>query len=199
MTTLRFFLFLFFLYSSSLASAFDVGLGFYKPDEKVQASSGGEKPDPTSPGISIGHLWSFSVFDFAPRFGYIKHQNNSDDSYGSYKVETMYLLYDLSHRLEFSGPGEARINFGVGTFAKKITGEGGTVEIPNGSGTATATRPGDAKTSYTLSADLGFDYRWGSTGDTVKGYGLQGYLFAHQPLNNKKRLYALSLQFLVLF
>lgn len=198
-STSRFFFVCALIFSTCFAHAFDLGLGVYRPEEKVQSSSGSEKADPISPNISIGHMWSFSWFDFAPRFGYIRHQNNSDDSYGKYQVETLYLLYNISTPLDGYGSGNLRVNYGLGTFGRKIKGEGGTVEIPNGSGTATAARPGEGKTSYTLSSQVGLDYRWGSSGSTVQGYGLQGYLFALQPLNNKKRMFALSLDFLVAF
>lgn len=184
---------------SFTTNALDLGIGLFRPEEKVQTSSGSEKPDPMSPNISVGHLWKFDSFDFAPRFGYIRNQKNSEDSYGTYQVETLYLLYDLSQELHVFNSGNMRWSYGIGTFAKRIKGEGGWVTVPNGSGTATAARPGETKTSYTLSAETGLDYRWRADVGNVTSYGLQGYLYALQPLNNKKRLFALSLQFLVEF
>ncbi len=184
--------------ASSFSWAFDLGLGAFRPDEKVQGSGGGEKTDPTSPAISIGHDWNIFGYDFAPRFGYISNQSNSDDSYGKYKVETIYVLYNFRKTNLLRNAGTSLL-YGLGSFSKRITGEGGTVTIPNGAGTATAYQPDGTKTSTSLSANIGIDYRWLTMGRTIEGYGFQAMIYALQPLNNQKRVYALSAEALFLF
>jgi hypothetical protein len=90
---------------------------------------------------------------------------------------------------------------GLGNFRKSIKGEGGTVTIPNGSGTATAYKPGKAQESYTSTLNLGADWQFskGYGGDTINGYGLSLETFWNELLDSKKRMFTVQFGFTAYF
>jgi hypothetical protein len=193
-------LYLGLLFTTNSSLAFDVGLGVLQPADKTQDASGKDIPDPISPTISIGHTWDIYGFMFAPRFGFIKQTDNTDDNYGGGStIETFYLLYDflmpLGHLSSF------KLRYGFGTFRKTVKGGGGTVTIPNGEPpqTMTAYKPETSKPSSTLSANLGVDYNFGFMGQTIKDQGVRGELFILQPLDKDKRLFSLMFSYALFF
>ncbi len=184
---------------SLTSHAFDVGLGVVKPFDKTQVNSGADESDPFSPNISLGHQWDFfGGYVFAPRFGYTRYTNTTNDRYGGdYTIESFYLLYDFLSPLSNVSP--LYLRYGIGTFQKKIKGEGGAVTIPNGNGTATAYRPDSSKSTATLSLNLGIDYKLGSYGMTVKDQGIRGELFIIQPLDKYKRMFSMMAEYVLFF
>ncbi len=175
--------------------AWSVSFGIFKPDEKVQDSQGNEISDPYSPGINFGHEFQLTTdLVFSPRLGYVMNQVQTKDSYGKYKVDTIYLLYDFLWPITMDRIWEVR--FGFGTFLKRIKGEGGTVTVPNGGGTATAYRPSGTSSSYTSSINLGVDWKF-SQGQMgwFSSYGMSGEIFFMNLLDDKKRfpVYLVSL------
>lgn len=175
------YLMVFFISCSAYSWSFS--LGVYKPDPKVQNSSGSEKDDPYSPFLAFG--WHIPVKyswmpDFVPRVGYIYNKNNSNDHYTSYKIETFTLLYDFLYRPR--GWRQTSFRYGLGSFIQKITGEGGVVTVPNGSGTSTAYRPSGASQSSTLTLNAGVDFRMNDrVGSTLKDYGFNFETFYFDP------------------
>jgi hypothetical protein len=162
-----------------------------QPQDKVQTQSGSEAADPISPGVSLGpHFDLGSDWSFSPELGYIYNQVETKDRYGGKpKVETFYLLYDLSYSLGYSR--NYSVRGGLGTFIKRIKGPGGTVTVPNGSGTSTAYRPGDTQTSYSGSINLGFEWYFsdGDVSSFFHRYRLFSEIFVIDPLFDRKRLF----------
>lgn len=171
------------------AHALNFSLHMSQPQDKVQNQAGSEAADPLSPGIAFGH--AFEVMDgmhFAPQLGYIRNEVKSDDHYsGKYKIETLYLHYDFYH--QWRQLESLRTHFGFATMAKRIKGEGGTVVIPNGTGTAMAYRPGGTKTSYTHAFTTGLDWNFLETNGAVKKYGVFGQLFIYEILDGERRMF----------
>lgn len=147
---------LFFVYSS-MAFGFHSSFGGIQHRNAVQDSSGSKTAASISPNLSIGH--NFNLLEgwmMSPQLGYIYHILGSEDSYGEYKSHTLYVLFDFLY-----DPGwdpSFRFRYGIGNFMRSISGDGGTVTVPNGGGTDTAYRPGSTSTSYSTSLDLGMDY-----------------------------------------
>jgi hypothetical protein len=181
-----------------LSSAFDVGVGFVQPADKTQDGSGKDVADPMSPTISMGHSWDIYGLNFAPRFGYIKQTDNTNDEYGGGStIETFYLLYDLV--MPVQSVKDLSLRYGFGTFRKTVKGDSGTVTIPNGNSTATAYKAGTSKASSTLSANIGFEYLFGFMGSTIRDQGLVGELFILQPFDREKRLFSLMFTYAFFF
>lgn len=172
------------------AYAFNASLHMSQPQERVQTQSGGEATDPISPGIAIGH--SFQILQnyyFAPQLGYIVNEVKSADHYsGKYKVETIYLHYDFVRPLNQSRT--FRAHFGFANLIKKISGKGGEVTIPNGTGTGTAYRPSSSHSSYTHAFTVGSEQELYHTknGGIISAYDLFGNFFIMEPLDDRRRL-----------
>ena len=171
--------------------AFDAGLTATQAQEKVQNQAGSEDGDPISYGLVIGHVFdSPRSTKFSPKLGYIKNEVNSDDHYsGKYKIETIYLLYDVIHPLN-----QAETIFfraGIGNFIKRIKGDGGTVTIPNGAGFATAYKPGKTQESYTSTLNIGADWIFMSDFGSTR-YGMTLESFWSEILDSKKRMFTVQ-------
>lgn len=181
-------------FSLPTAFAWDVSLSAYRLDDKVQDDRGDEASDSIQPALSIGHTFDmgFGWFDsihFSPRLGYIRDLEPARDSYGQQRIEHLYVLYDFVSPIATN----TFLRYGFGSFLKRISGDGGSITIPNGSGTATAYRPDGTKTSATATTDLGLDYIWSDSGSA--GYRLAAELHAYQILDNKRRWLAYQLSF----
>lgn len=182
------------IFSFPAAFAWDVSLSAYRLDDKVQDDRGDEASDPIQPALSIGHTFDMGLgwFDsvhFSPRLGYVRDLEPSRDSYGQQRIEHIYVLYDFVSPIADS----TFLRYGFGSFLKRVSGDGGSLTIPNGSGTATAYRPEGTKTSSTATTNLGIDYIWSDSGST--GYRLAAELHAYQILDNKRRWLAYQLSF----
>lgn len=190
-----------FFVLTSAAQAAHVTLGFFRLDEKVQNSNGKEVDDPFSPAISLGHDWQtpWGQWQFSPRLGYIQNQMVANDSYGGHKVETLYILWDAFHPWQGSSTSGWRV--GLGSFMKTIKGPGGTVTVPNGSGTATAYRPDGSSKSATASLNGGFDWVFKDNmgGGILSSLGLTGELFLFETINSKQRLFGYNLSLVGFF
>lgn len=125
--------------------------------EKFQDKDGKEDRGSIAPMLKIGHNFRLTrKLGFSPQLGYIFNSNDSDDSYGGdYKIRTVFILYDVIYPVSNS----VMIRFGLGNFIRSTKGDGGTVEVPNGGGTATSYRPSDSVKSYVGSINLGLDLR----------------------------------------
>lgn len=183
------------------AHAFNTSLTATQRQEKVQTQAGKEAADPLSYGIGFGHEFQWwNSTQFAPRFGYIKNTVESNDHYsGKYKVETIYVLYDFAH--PFDSDKSLWWRVGIGNFIKRIKGDGGTVTIPNGSGTATAYKPGKTQQSFTSTLNLGADWMFskGYGADTINGYGISFETFWNEILDSKKRMFTAQLGLIAYF
>ena len=173
------------------ALAWQFSAGVYKSLLDVQDKKGDEVKNPFSPVISVGTNFQLSgSFGFSPQLGYIYHTVESDDSYGKYKMSTIFLLYDfiwIPSDYQFLA-----LRFGLGTFRKTITGEGGTVTIPNQNTTATAYRP-ESSTSYSSTFNLGGEFRFDVSSDWFNGAGARIETFIFRPLSQEFRSYTYQL------
>ena len=175
-------------------------LGFNKVLKDTQNSKGKVEEKPFSPTIGFGYNFNLleSGFGFSPQIGYIHTKQVTNDSFGDQKVHTIFLNWDfiwissLSDRLGF--------RFGIGNFIKRTSGEGGTVTIPNGTGTAQARRPGGTVSSYSSTINLGADYNFGlGMASWIEDIGLRFELFTFRPLSSENRNYAFNLGALLYF
>ena len=171
--------------------------GIYKSLIDVQDKNGKEVTNPFSPALSVGSNFKFTDgFGFSPQLGFVYHTVQTDDSYGDYKMYSIFLLYDFiwvpQSYQSFA------LRFGLGTFRKTITGKGGTVTIPNGTGTATAYRP-ESATSYSGTFNLGTDFKFNMRTNWFTNFGLRFEVFAFRPLSQEYRNYTYNLGFLAYF
>ncbi len=169
-------------------------LGFNRALKDTQNQKGKVEDKPFSPTISAGY--NFNLFDsgfgFSPQLGYIHTNQTANDDFGKQKVHTIFLNWDfiwissLSDSLAF--------RFGIGNFIKRTSGEGGTVEIPNGGGTDQARRPDGTVNSYSSTFNLGADYRFDLQlpGPWVQDVGLRFELYTFRPLSSENRNYTFN-------
>lgn len=188
---MRVFIVLFFAVAAmSRAPAGTFFTGIHKSLNDVQDKKGKEATNPISPGVAIG--WNFQLpdnFGFSPSLGYIHNTVNSDDSYGKYKMYTIYLLYDFMW-IPMSFSERLALRFGLGTFRKTIKGEGGSVTVPNLNTTTTAYRPGKSSTSYSSTFNFGADYTFDFLQDWFNNFGVRLEFFTFRPLSMKYRTFA---------
>lgn len=188
-----------FLAGSTFAKTHTM-IGFNKVLKDTQDSNGKVDDKPFSPTLSVGY--NFNLFDsgfgFSPQLGYIHTKQTANDSYGKQKVHTIFLNWDfiwissLSDQLAF--------RFGLGTFIKRTKGEGGTVTIPNGTGTDEARRPGKTVSSYSSTLNLGADYNFNvQLSDWIDDLGLRFELYTFRPLSSEYRNYAFNFGVLLYF
>jgi hypothetical protein len=167
--------------------------GFNKSLLDVQDKKGKERKTPFEPTLAIGKNFEFSPgFGFSPQLGYIHNIIVSDDGYSEYKMHTFFILYDFLW-IPSSLP-DLATRFGIGNFIKRISGEGGTVTIPNGSGTATAYRPKkERQSSYSNTFNFGLDYNFNFSASWFDSLALRFELFIFRPLSKEYRNYAYHL------
>ena len=169
-----------------------VTTGFYKSLMDVQDKNGKEATNPLFPAIGVGTNFEMtSAFRFSPQLGYISHTVDSKDSYGKYKMSTIFLLYDVLWLPK--GFTNTAFRFGLGTFRKSISGKGGAVTIPNGNSTMTAYRPGKSQTSYSGTFNLGADIQFEFLRDWFDKFGVRGEMFVFRPLSKEYRNYSFIL------
>ncbi len=199
----NFFVLLFLIFFSTRAYSLDTSLGVYRFNDHVQDGVGQEDSDPLSPMVTIGHNMGFLFgLEFSPQLGFIKHTTSVEDEYGGdYSITSFVLLYDFlwsPELLQFSGGG-LKVRFGAGTFIKKTKGEGGPVTIPNGSGTATAYRPGESTTSYSSTVNLGFDALFNLVPTIFTNSGLRLEYFVFGIKESEKRVTGTNISFVGYF
>lgn len=170
-------------------------IGFNKALKTTQNSKGKIEEKPFSP--TLGYGYNFNLFDsgfgFSPQIGYVHTKQITNDSYGKQKVHSVFLNWDfiwlspLSDSLAF--------RFGIGNFIKRTSGEGGTVEIPNGTGTAQARRPSKTVNSYSSTFNIGADYNFDIQlfDAWIKDVGLRFELYTFRPLSKNNRNYMFNI------
>jgi len=170
---------------SCQVQALDLSALVYQPQLKSQDENGDDERDPLSYGVSIGHQWAMAPkLLFAPRLSYIRHSEKSRDSYSDYKVQSYIVALDALYLISETEPLYLRI--GIGNFIKEIKGEGGTVTVPNGSGTTLAYRPSGKSTTQTATVNLGIDWKFDLWGSMEKNYGTSLSLMFTQPTDSRK-------------
>lgn len=113
-------------------------------------------------GGVLGEFWGHK---FVPEIGYSMSLGEVD----GYDKSTFYILFDLANNIG----GDFLLRYGIGWFNTSVGGDGAMITINNGSGYATAYRPGESTTSYNVTLNLGAETRLNSDA-TMR---LEGYLF----------------------
>jgi hypothetical protein len=193
-----------FILLSSLKPAHsksNFSIGFNKNLKDTQNSNGKVDDKPYSPYISWGSNFKIAdlSFGFSPQIGYIHTIQTADDSYGKQKVHSFFIHWDFLYVPEFSD--QFAFRFGIGNFIKRTYGEGGTVTIPNGTGTSTARRPDSTVNSYSNTFNLGADYNLDLdfSGDWLSDLGIRFETFIFRPLSQDYRSYAFNLGLLLYY
>ena len=174
-----------------------VSTGVYKSLIDVQDKNGKTLTNPFSPALTVGSNFKFADgVGFSPQLGYVYHTVQTDDSYGDYKMYSIFLLYDfiwVPQDYQFFA-----LRFGLGTFRKTISGKGGSVTIPNGTGTAKAYRP-ESSTTYSSTVNLGTDFNFNMSTEWFTNMGMRFEVFAFRPLSQEYRTYTYNLGFVAFF
>ena len=176
-------------------------LGSHKTLKDTQDSNGKVDDKPYSPTVGFGY--NFRLFDseygFSPMLGYIHTTQTANDSFGDQKIHSIFMNWDFITVSSLSS--HLVYRFGIGNFIKRTSGKGGTVEIPNGAGTATARRPGKTVTSYSSTFNFGLDFKFdlGMSDSFIEDLGLRFELYTFRPLSNENRNYAFNLGLLLFF
>lgn len=189
------------LYASYVGAKSHSFIGVHKALKDTQNSKGKVEDKPFSPTIGFGYNFNLfnSGYGFSPQIGYIHTTQTADDSFGKQKIHTIYLHWDFISVSSLSS--NLAYRFGIGNFIKRTSGKGGTVEIPNGSGTDQARRPSKTISSYSSTFDFGLDYNfdlqlfdWG-----ISDIGLRAELFIFRPLSSENRNYAFNIGTIIYF
>lgn len=160
----------------------------YQSNLKTQDYYGKDKKDPVYYGASLGHRWNIDPnLVFAPHLSYIHNTQKSEDSYSDYKIQLYHISMDFLYRI--SDLHQLDLRLGLGNLYRITKGQGGTVTIPNGSGTATAYRPSGTSTSQTATLNMGLEWRFTSQ-FSISTTGL-----VIQPMETRKR----SVSYLISF
>ncbi len=185
------------VFLASPALSMHVSTGVYKSLIDVQDKNGKTVTNPFSPALTVGSNFKFADgIGFSPQLGFVYHTVQTDDTYGEYKMYSLFLLYDfmwVPQDYQFFA-----LRFGLGTFRKTITGKGGSVTVPNGTGTATAYRP-DSSTSYSSTFNLGTDFNFNWSTEWFTNMGARFEVFAFRPLSHEYRTYTYNLAFVAYF
>ncbi len=169
-------------------------LGLNKTLKDVQNSKGKVEDKPFSPYLGWGH--HFNLFDtgfgFSPQIGYIHTNEVANDSFGKQTTHSIFLNWDFLYIPAFSA--QTAFRFGIGNFIKRVSGKGGTVEIPNGNSTDRARRPSKTVSSFSSTFNLGADYNFNMplTDLGITDLGLRFELFTFRPLSQENRNYAFN-------
>jgi len=114
-----------------------------------------------------------------PEIGFIYHTNTTS----AYSKTQFYLLLDFGQKLT-----ETSVwRLGFGTFLSQISGDGSTIVLNNGGGSASFYAPKETKTSINTTFDLGFEYSF----DSKNALKLMGYVFS--PFSTLKRSFSYTL------
>lgn len=138
-------------------SAYKYGVGFvnYVPfSGQMQTDTDGSTSMISfNPGITLaGAVHLGSSHYFLPEVGYVFHTGLEDE----YSKKTIFVLYDFGYML---AP-RWMLRYGPGTFMTRISGEGGTDQVPSSaaSGSSTGFRPSESVTSYNTTLNLGIEF-----------------------------------------
>lgn len=91
---------------------------------------------------------------FVPEFGFVLPDSSTDSGDAS-KRSMIFILWNFAWEMfpNFN------LKYGVGTFWTRISGDGGQITTPNGTGTTTAFLPNDSVKSYNSTINLGLEVK----------------------------------------
>jgi hypothetical protein len=145
-----------FTFNSFATSTYWVGAGTITQNFMSAQSNktGDKKMIDMAPAVLVGATLPFFFgMSFAPGIGYAKYftKDNTTKS-------------DIILQYHFTIPTSSMFQFryGFSNYITKIGGDGTSLTLNNGTGTATFYTPNETKTSYTASADLAADIMFSS-------------------------------------
>lgn len=105
-----------------------------------------------NPFVSVSTVYAFRRNHFIlPEIGLVHHTGQADNS----RVRTFFILYHLGYRFSQN----MMLRYGIGTFATRISGKGGTVSLRDGDQQRDFAVPDTSQTTYTSTFNLGSEYR----------------------------------------
>lgn len=166
------FLFLAMMTFNSFAiSSFWIGAGtmthnFLSAQNNVTGST---KVVEFAPTVLAGTTFPFffSGLYFSPGLGYAKFLTNDNTTKNEYIIQ-----YHFTH----SPSAIFQFRYGFSNYITKLSGDGGTVVLSNGNGTATYYTPSETVTSYTASADIAGDFIFSSNWTARIQFSLMRFL-----------------------
>ena len=93
------------------------------------------------------HLFTVMSQKFTPEAGFVYHLDAKDNT----THQTIFLLYNF----EYNWSSNIDLRYGLGTFLNRISGDGSTLTLNNGSSTSNFYVPSELQTSYTSSLNFG--------------------------------------------
>jgi hypothetical protein len=183
------FLFRFLIVTALLLSAQAwalVSSGAYVPfgPSTQKSADGARNTFAFDPYLSLNGAFEIP-FDhvFLPEVGLVFHGEGQD----GYKKSTSFILLDVGYRIDQLWI----LRYGFGTFRTKISGDGGSVVLPNGNSTLAFARPSRSVTSLNTTFDLGIEY------SANRNYAVrfQTFLFSAFNSESRKLSYALGMTY----
>lgn len=160
-----------------------VSLGGYVPfgPSTQKETTGSSNTFSFSPMISVNTIFPTPFFNqlFLPELAMVFHSEDQD----GYSKRTTLFLFDFGHLLT----NDVILRYGLGTALTRITGEGGTVTLPNGSDTSTYYQPNEASTSWNTTVNLGIE------GQIMPNYSMRFQTYWFSLLNSEARKASYSL------
>jgi len=148
----KFIIFLLLYSSHSFAGSFwfSVGNVTHNFESAQNDTTGGKKVFEFAPAVFLGARIPF-IFDqnLAPAIGFAKFFTK-DNSTKSEIILQYHLAQYLFGGLDF--------RYGLSNYITTIGGDGSTLTLNNGTGTATFYSPSESKKSYTTSLDIGANF-----------------------------------------
>jgi hypothetical protein len=175
------------------------GSGVAMFDRKVQSNKEADKKQSPPAELFILAGTRFRLFKnilATPELGLQFNREAAEDNYGGkISIKTFLLRYHALYPISAGGFSSSvlSVRFGATTFIRSTKGEGGSLEVPNGSSTMAAYRPSDKTTSYTADPALGFDYM--VSRPLLRGtrnFGVGALLEVPQFLSKERRIWGLS-------
>ncbi|GAB4025382.1 MAG: hypothetical protein Fur0010_28600 [Bdellovibrio sp.] len=141
----------------SLNSYALVGLGGYVPFglSTRDSADGGVSTFAFDPALTLNHVMPFFLGQlFMPEIGHVFHGEGKD----GHSKKTIFGLLDFGYQIQTG----LVLRYGLGTFLTKISGDGGAVELNNGTSTKTFYRPSKSVTSWNTTLNGGIEWAFNS-------------------------------------
>ena len=182
---MRWFLVLAFILSVSIEAAFNVG-GYVPFGPSTQRDTeGGTNAFAFDPMIGVNALIPIPGLNhvFLPEFDIVLNGSGAD----GYSKNTLLFLVDVGYIIN----PKFIFRYGVGTVMTIISGDGETLQLPNGDGTSDYYQPSESATSWNTTLNFGVEYGI----DQNYSVRFQTYLFSFLSSTSRKLSYSLSLSY----
>ena len=173
------------LFFMSLNAYALVGLGGYVPfgPATQKETTGSRNTFSFSPMVGVNTVFPTPFYGqlFMPELAFVFHSEDQD----GYSKTTTLFLFDFGHQFSPS----LVFRYGLGTALTRISGEGGTVTLLNGSSPDTYYQPNESSTSWNTTVNLGLENAF----DANYALRFQTYWFSLFDGEARKASYSLNL------